>query len=389
MVRAARDAMVTLTTERGLAIDDLGLQIDDAWMNWLDDVHHTEPLLDKLTTVMGEHDTPPRHVQRCLSGDLASVDLERFRAMLRSVPDSTQQELDVLMARHLSLSGIGATAFAACLPSLDAAFTMQPHLYREACRGALGIERPHTPDSRCYSCSSVNTAAHCRRCTLTGQLTVRHHQLCRSIVSGLQLMGLTGVRAEDSVPFVAGDDPKKRIDITIPGGQGFAVTRGPHTDMAAAAAESVIIDVSLVESTGAATLSHARTEPTYAAEQRARDKHAHYDTHFAHSRYTLVPFAFEIYGSACKEVHTFINNIASFKAEKSCGTWRKGSIVDWWRRRLSIALQSAVAQALDTNMGRSRPNTGAALYTQVRLLRRVAPLHAIATAHANTQPQGM
>lgn len=266
---------------------------------------------------------------------------------------------------------------------------MQPHLFREACRSALGIERPHAPDSRCHSCSSVNTAVHARRCVLTGQLTVRHHLLCRNIVSGLQRMGLTGVRAEDSVPFVAGDDPKKRIDITVPGGQGFGVARGARTDMAAAANKAIIIDVSLIDPTCAATLSHACVTPSYAAEQRAREKHAHYTPHFPQDRYTLVPFAYEIYGSAGKEVHSFINSIASFKAERSAGTWRKGSIVDWWRRRLSIALQSAVAQALDTNLCRSRSSTDASLYTRIHLLRRVAPAHALATAHAHTQPQGM
>lgn len=126
-----------------------------------------------------------RHVQHALTAAQDDADLAHFRAQLAAIQDPKERQL--CQTRHLSQSGIGAMAFAACLPSPDEASTMSDHLLRESCRRQLGIERPTTPGILCPSCSSVNTPQHARRCVRTGLLTARHNLICRCAQSGLRI----------------------------------------------------------------------------------------------------------------------------------------------------------------------------------------------------------
>ena len=80
------------------------------------------------------------------------------------------------------------------------------------------------------------------------------------------------------MPFVASEEPDKRIDFTIPGGQGLAFTRGGARDRTAQAGKTIILDCSIVDPTGVTLLPRARNikEPGYAAGQCAREEHAHH-----------------------------------------------------------------------------------------------------------------
>ena len=134
-----------------------------------------------------------------------------------------------------------------------------------------------------------------------------------------------------------------------------------------------MLDVSIIDPTCDRLLPRTSTEPGYAAELRAREKHvAYHEGVFPADSYVLVPLAIEAFGTACHELHQFIDSIASYKAERSVGTWRKSSIVDWWRKRLSIAVQSAISFAVDTSLARSRPRGDVGAYMRVHLLRTVA-----------------
>lgn len=81
----------------------------------------------------------------------------------------------------------------------------------------------------------------------------------------------------------------------------------------------------------------------------------------------------EVYGAACKELHDFIGAVAAYKAERSAGTWRKSSVIDWWRKRVSVALQAATSAAVDTSLRKAKPAHGYDLYTSVHLLVTPAP----------------
>ena len=413
IMRATRAALSALTTTCGVGADHLSCALHSCWGDWLTDDEGSLSIVDTLlgltditdelqhswSSAISPEDqlepavpaSPVRHVQEFICAAQRDVDLQRYRAMLDGIPDCPQQQRDVCKARHLSQSSLGAMAFAACLPTLDEAFTMQSPLLREALRSGLGIDRPHAPDSRCPSCPGINSAQHARRCVRTGLLSVRHHLVCKSIVSGLQRMGLTGIRTEDCVPFVASTEPDKRIDFSIPGGQGLAFMRGSSRDRTAQANKTIIVDFSIVDPTGVTWLSHACNEQGYAAELRAREKHAHYTPHFPTNRYVLVPLAVEAFGAACKDTHHFIDAVAAFRSERSAGTWRKGSVVDWWRRRLSVAVQSAIAVAIDNSLSRSRTSGGVCLHASVHLLRSLTSASA-GTVHSTTSsalPQGM
>ena len=312
---------------------------------------------------------PMRQVQHALSTAQNDVAHTRFEALLAAIPDVHERR--ECQTRHLSQSGIGAMHFALCLPSTDEALTMQDHLLRESCRRCLGIERVTTPGSLCPACPKENTPQHARRCARTGLLTARHNLVCRTVASGLRQMGLTGVRSEDYAPFVVGPRTGLHIDLTIPGGQGLTLSRG--ADAATVAAKNIMIDVSMVDPTADRLLPRAHCEQGYAAELRSREKHVHYNpTVFAAAQYTLVPIALETFGSMCKEGHKFWDSVATYKVHQSGGTWHKSAVLEWWRKRLSIAVQSAVSFAVDASLSRSRPQGDAGAYTRLHLLRPVA-----------------
>lgn len=203
--------------------------------------------------------------------------------------------------------------------------------------------------------------------------------LSRRLLSGLRMMGLLGVQPEQAAPFAASDAPGCQMDIVVEGGQGLvSVSTG---NAAADASKAALIDVTVTDPTGSSALAAACKTRCHAAEAGAKKKHKHYDKHVDTARYVLVPAAFEVFGAACTELHSFIDAVASWKTEHGSGTWRKSSILDWWRRRLSFALQAGTSIVVDEAMRRSRPNTGYRFYTTVALLH-VPPPTAVQTTSA-------
>ena len=83
----------------------------------------------------------------------------------------------------------------------------------------------------------------------------------------------------------------------------------------------------------------------------------------------LVPLAFEVFGAAGKEVHDFISALATHKVGHGNGTWTRSRAIEWWRKRISFAVQASTSIAVDACLRRARPSTGYSLYTQVSLLR--------------------
>jgi hypothetical protein len=154
------------------------------------------------------------------------------------------------------------------------------------------------------------------------------------------------------------------MDITVEGGQGLAAA---STD--ATGAKSALLDITVTDPTGTTALAAACKTRCHAAEAAALKKHKHYDRHIDASRYVLVPASLEVYGAACAELHTFIDAVATWKANGGSSTWAKASIVDWWRRRISFALQAGTSIVVDAALRRSRPSAGYALFTTVALLR--------------------
>ena len=187
------------------------------------------------------------------------------------------------------------------------------------------------------------------------------------VAAGLRHMVLLGVRTEQTAPFIASEQPGYRMDITIDGGQGF-VPLPPINGRAVSAAKGVLLDVKLTDPTCQTHIARASNERGYAAEACAREKHRHYQPHFPADTYVLIAFVVETYGTACSEVHKFIDALASYRAEHSAGTWRKSSAVDWWRRRLSVAVQSAVSSTVDTSMRRSHSGEAYTSYIHTSLL---------------------
>ena len=143
-----------------------------------------------------------------------------------------------------------------------------------------------------------------------------------------------------------------------------------------------MLDIKVTDPTCSSLLARACRQRAYAAEQCAVKNHKHYDRHYDHSRYTLITLAVEVFGATCAELHSFIDALASYRTARSGGTWRKSSIVDWWRRRLSVAVQSATSTAVDLNLRRSRPHTTYSSYSDVWLLHVPPPREQHASAAA-------
>ena len=187
-------------------------------------------------------------------------------------------------------------------------------------------------------------------------------------------MGLlaNGIRTEQRAPFAGSSDQDLIMDITVEGGQGLL--DGDDED------KDVLLDVKVTDPTGTAALSKAYTKRAHAAEESARKNHSHYSEHYDHDRCVLVTLAVEVYGGACKELHAFIKSVAAFRASNSAGTWRKNSVIERLRKRLSIAVQSAVSAAVDASLRRSRPTTNYNAYKSVSLL-------ALPASHVGTAEQ--
>jgi hypothetical protein len=243
----------------------------------------------------------------------------------------------------------------------------------------LGIEREQLPGALCSKCQAINTAVHARRCVNTGLPTLRHHLLSKRIASGLRSMCLLGVQMEQCAPFAASDEPERRMDITVEGGQGLSTAA---TDRAADDShKTALLDITVTDPTISTALAGACKTRCHAAETAALKKHRHYERHIDNTRYTLVPAAMEVFGGACTEWHSFIDAVACWRVGGSSGTWAKSSIIDWWRRRVSFALQAGTSTIVDIALRRSRPSTGYALHTTVALLR-VPTMAATPTATA-------
>ena len=379
--------MQALTSVHGVQLDVLTRVVHEHWSMWLAEAPAHAPLVHSLLGATADTNTGTavevvpemssdrvlrptvRQLQHVFVAAQNESDHVRCQAQLAAIAD--QHERQECQTRHLSQSGMGAMAFAACLPSVDEAFTMSSPLLRESYRRHLGIERPTTPDSLCPVCPSTNTPQHARRCAKTGLLTARHNIICRCTQNGLRQLGLTGLRAEDYAPFAVGPKPRLHIDITIPGGQGLTLVHGPAA--ATSAAKSIMLDISITDPTADRLLPRAHLEQGYAAELRARDKHVTYNAEvYPAERYTLVPMAIETFGTTCKEMQKFLDSLASYKCQQTAGTWRKSAVLDWWRRRLSVAVQSAISFAVDASLSRSRPRGDTGAYTRVHLLRQVA-----------------
>ena len=381
---ATRNALITLTDHYQMGHDVLASKLHDHWLKWLVDVNNSTPLIHGLLGVSEDSLTPTKvspvistsrltlphvqHVQLSLSTTLERIDQARFVTKLTHIHDDYERKNT--LARYHSQSGPGAMAFLSGLPSHEQGFTMPHHHFREACRRDLDIHRPQTPEALCYKCSELATAEHARRCACTGFPTLRHHLVRDNIADGLRMMGLLGVHTEQSAPFAACDEPDLRMDITIEGGQGLHAKHINNVtdDMD----RGVLLDVKLTDPTCLTSVTGASKQHAHAADAIAKRNHKHYDKYIDADKYVLVPLAFEVFGGACKEVHNFISTVAQYKVGHGDSTWTRSRVIDWWRKRISFAVQSSTSIAVDACLRRARPNTGYNLYTHMSLLR---PLH--------------
>src|SRR6476469_11174241 len=119
------------------------------------------------------------------------------------------------------MSGRGAAAFLATLPSANPHLSMSAPAYRESMRRWLDIELPD-PGGLCSNsaCSQAQTARHAARCSKTGEQNYRHNPLCDMIADVLRTrLKLKHVNREDNQHFIAAGSPDLRPDVTWQHGQ--------------------------------------------------------------------------------------------------------------------------------------------------------------------------
>jgi hypothetical protein len=289
-----------------------------------------------------------RNMQSVLCACLADARLATLRAQLTAIP--AEEERLTKLAQQRSQAGKGGMAFLSVDPSNDRMLTIAGHLLREAIRRGLRILRPAT-GGICSICPSDLDGAHALACTQSGEQTFRHEFVKKAIADLLKARAKVHTTCEDSTPFVGTEQPDRRMDIVVAGGQMQAPlpmmpdgTLVPNVDTVAARNKGLLVDVFLTDPAAQQFRRRAAQEDGAALGSGVARKFQTYgDTSIA---YTLIPFGVEIHGRLCKHSHVFIRAVAEHQTSICDGAYPYSHVVMKWRQYVSIALQRACSDSV-------------------------------------------
>ena len=290
-----------------------------------------------------------RRTQSAISSAVDRQAIKQYIQQLRLIGE--QPERLRALARHLSMSGRGAAAFLATLPSANPHLSMSAPAYRESMRRWLDIELPD-PGGLCSNsaCSQAQTARHAARCSKTGEQNYRHNPLCDMIADVLRTrLKLKHVMREDSQYFVAAGFPDFKLDVTWQYGQMHM----PQWDKQgrllrqqdpAKQLNGGLIDVTVVDQTGT-DLEAASHTAGAAAMRKALGKYTKYEGKFP-PNYTLIPIALEQSGRSCPNTSRFVRAAAEHESAACDGAYTVSACIARWRQRISIVLQRSISESV-------------------------------------------
>lgn len=295
---------------------------------------------------------PAERGQRAQSALSAAMDKHAAQQYVQQLRGIEQQEERLRsLARYLSMSGHGAAAFLATLPSASPHLSMSPPAYRESMRRWLDVELPD-PGGLCSnaSCDHAQTARHAARCSRTGEQNYRHNPLCDMFADVLRTRcKLKHVMREDSQYFVDAGFPDYRLDVTWQDGQmrmpqwdkqgRLLRPQNPDRQM-----NGGLIDVTVVDQTGIDVEAASHTAGV-AAMRKAMEKHSKYEGKFP-PNYTLIPIALEQSGRSCPNTGRFVRAAAEHESEACSGAYSVSACIARWRQRISIVLQRSISESV-------------------------------------------
>jgi hypothetical protein len=199
------------------------------------------------------------------------------------------------------------------------------------------------------------TAAHARRCSMTGEQNTRHNILRDMVFDTLQsCTRLVLVRKEDAGPFMQCGFTNLIMDVTWQPGYMLLGHFGANDNRAQPLTDQSsrpggLLDASVIDETCPQLVKmgvRAKTGPVYitgaAALTRVKEKHKTYGGKHP-SNFTLIPFVLEQSGASCLHVHTFVKAAAQHEYDMSDGAWPLSAIVQRWRQKISVALQKSLS----------------------------------------------
>jgi hypothetical protein len=226
--------------------------------------------------------------------------------------------------------------------------------YRESMRRWLGIERPN-PGGLCSNCDAELTAAHARRCSMTGEQNTRHNILRDMVFDTLlSCTRLVLVRKENAGPFMLCSFTNLIMDGTWQPGYMLLGHFGANDNRAQPLTDQCsrpggLLDASVIDETCpqlVKTGARVKTEPVYissaAALTRVKEKFKTYEGKHP-SNFTLIPFESERSSASCSHVHTFVKAAAQHEYKISHGAWPLSAIAQRWRQKISMALQKSLS----------------------------------------------
>jgi hypothetical protein len=215
------------------------------------------------------------------------------------------------------------------------------------------------------------TAEHALRC---GSVIFRHDGLKDMLIAAAKREArLAVVHRESSACFHDAYHNTHRMDIVIEGHQ--MVMPGL---LATDAVKGAAIDVAIIDPCSSSYLAQAVLKPGTAAAAKALEKSQHYSTPLRTDSFTFFPLVFELYGTACKETHTFIKALAAEQVKSSGDGWAPSLCVSRWRQRFSTVLQRQISRCMQLQWQRTvaiegQPPPDVWAFAHTKLLRR-APL---------------
>ena len=239
-------------------------------------------------------------------------------------------------ARYLSCC---SPESASVLPSIPKTpeMTISPSEYQVILMRRLGLELPQIlPGSKCYKCKAPLDPLGVQlvnRCKCGGDTHSAHDTSVRETVSMIKYCGLYA-RHEISNAFRQVDpNDNKRPDIEIRG-----------LDM------NYFADVEITDPTcNGLTIANSQIELRGAKLGEANKRRKFYDLSVATNR-RFLPIIVEVFGSWGPALTQFFDTIMSHG--ESYRSIDKGTLINYWRRRLAVSQQRAMASTILARLGR-------------------------------------
>lgn len=299
-------------------------------------------LLDPSITfeqlLVPQTDKEIRGLQSKLSAPLKAARIAKYEA---SIAKSS-----LFCTIYQSSKPTEARAWLSTLPKSDCT-TLDSSQFRTSLRNLLMIAHPLIPPQSICSCGQKmdQLGLHAQKCKLGNDLTIQTHDNVKTVCC--ELVKHAGIRCKMEVPDFFAAVQHDNADQLRPDLVAYPLGK-----------RKVVYDVRI---TNAVTAKIQRGEvrkppdPGIQSLRSEKEKRLKYNSACEEIGCCFVPLVFEVQGTWGKEFCDFFKEMIAQASEHR--HIPKGILANYWRRRLSIALQSGVSSAINARAYRIMTNS--------------------------------